>query len=779
MTVAMLSFAACAIAADESAEDPSPAVVATIPLDATQPPVAVPDDDATGIGEIVVTAQKREERLRDVPISIQAYGGEDLAARGIESTRQLERLVPSLQFAAIASFPLVFIRGLGTDNFVPSADPSIATYIDGIYVPNGAGAVQSLSHIRRVEVLKGPQGTLFGRNATGGAISVITDDPGAALEASASVELGRFNARTIEAGVSGPLTSWLSASLSGETQRAAPYYSNLYYEVPEEQLDALRLKLALRPSEHLLLALSGYRSEQAGLFQMIYQNVEPSALGTAFGMQPQRDDFVGEVDFPGIAEATQEVLSGVATWNLPSVDLKVLASDQRHDAQGQIDFDGSPVPAAGLSTESAFTDLQTLELQLLSTDQTWGAQRLTWVAGLYALRSSAGLDPAVVRSSPGFTSGVLAMSGDPAVTQLGDNLEALFGAFGLGATPLGDGGLSLIGRGVLDTRSYSAYVQGTIHFTEWLDLTLGGRVQREKRFLSKAQTDLSDFSGEGGTTVLPFDLQQARASNFAPKAVLSLKPSDGAMVFLSYSVAYKSGTYNVVNTYLPPNYLVPEKVYSFEVGTKLEWLDGAVRLDAAVFDSHIRNLQSGFTSLLSGGIVQFFSVPRARTRGAETNLSWVPMPQSNPGLSLAANAAYVDAIYQEFPNGPGFDDTTGVYSGDFDHSGNRLTYTPRRSANLSVVQALQTARGRWEIAADESWTDKVFSNAQNSQAHGAYALFNARIGYTYTPWGATLTVFGQNLFDRRHHVLVGQNDFGRLKTLAAPREVGIRLSWVF
>lgn len=725
-----LSLATAARAAEpaptESAEH---AGLDSIALDRSLAPVQsepAPAPAAEGpMAEIVVTAQKREERAQDVPISIQAYAGEDLAVRGIDSTRQLDQLVPSLQFAAIAAFPLVFIRGLGTDNFVPSADPSIATYIDGIYVPNGAGAVQSLSQVARVEVLKGPQGALFGRNATGGAINVVTADPGREWTGSVELEAARFDARSVEAAVSGPLGDSFALSLSGQTQRSDPYYSALSYDVPEQQLDAVRAKLVATPREHLQLALAGYYAEQAGQFQMIYQNVQPSLLGTALGIQAERDDFVGEVDLPGIAQGRQRIVSATADWQRSGADLRLLASDQQHEAKGQIDFDGSSVPSAGLSTDNAFIDLQTVELQLLSNANSWAAEHLSWVAGLYALCSSAGFDPVVVRNAPGLVSGVLAQPGDPVLGAFGAQLEDIFNAFGLSQTPLGDGGVSLVGRGVLDTRSYSAYVNATAFLGERFEFTLGGRAQHERRFLTQAQTELADFSGEGSTTVLPFELQSARETNFAPRVVLAYKPTPRAMLYASYAVAYKSGTYNVVNTYVPPNYLQPEKVDSIELGTKLDALDGALRVDAALFHSRIRDLQSGFTSLLSGGIVQFFSVPRARTRGAEANLSWVPMPVRNPGLSLSLNGAYIDAIYQEFPDGPGFDPVTGLYAGDYDHSGNRLTYTPRWSGNAAMLQTLCVASGHWDLGVQVSSTAKIYANAQNAQTHGSYNLLGA------------------------------------------------------
>lgn len=747
-------------------------------LPAEQTTVAVQNGNSVQLDEIVVTAQKRSENIQDVPISIQAFRGGALAASGITNTRDLDQLVPSLQFASIASFPLIFIRGLGSDNFVPSADPSIATYIDGIYVVNGAATVQSLANIERVEVLKGPQGTLFGRNATGGAISVTTIEPGSDVEGSLDGQLGNFDARSIKGSVSGPITSWLSASLSGEDSFKDAYYTAINFKTQPDRLGAARLKFFLHPTKNLSLSLTGFHSGQSGLFFNIYNNIDPSLLGKALFIQPQEDNYVGKTDFPASTNATQDIGYGILNWKLPWFDIKLLGSDQRQTADGNLDYDGSPIPLAALTTSNVFSKLQTGELQLLSNDSSWGAQKFKWISGLYYLRSTAGIS-GYIRLAPGLVSGLLALPQQPVLTQLGQRLGDIFGAFGLQQTPLGDGGLSLLVRGALGTESYSAYAQGTYAFTDWADLTLGGRIQHERRFLTEAETDLSDFSGTGAITLLPFKLQSTSASNFAPKAVLSLRPFRHALVYLSYSVAYKSGTYNIVNVYKPPNYIVPERVSSFEFGTKLVLAKGLLRLNAAVFDSEIRNLQSGFTSFLSGGVVQFFSVPHARSRGAEINLGVVPLPTLDRGLALDFNAAYIDAIYTDFPNGPGYQEGTGLYSGNMNHSGNHLTHTPKISGNIGVVQTLYSANGRYELAIADHYNSSIFSTAQNTTKQSAYAVLNARMAYLHTPWNLKITLFCENLLDRRFHSLVGPTDFGVESTLAPPREYGVQVNWEY
>ncbi|MGQ0622881.1 MAG: TonB-dependent receptor [Panacagrimonas sp.] len=751
--------------------DPLPEINAVTPVE--------PAHAAVRVDEIIVTAQKREENIQNVPISIQAFSGESLTARGIESTRELVTAVPSLLFSSVATLSIVFIRGLGTDNIVPSVDPSIATYIDGIYTPNGAATFNSLANVERVEVLKGPQGTLFGRNATGGAISVVTAEPGDEFTGSLQCQFGNFDARSLRGSVSGPLTSWLTASLSGETSRKDAHYSDLFYETPPDRLDAVRFKLHFHPTDRLSLSLSGYRSKQSGLFFSILKNVDPSPLGRVLGVRPQDDDYIGENDFPAQSYADQKLLYGHLTWRLPWFDLKLLGSDQTLDTHGDLDFDASPVPFAAVSSDHSFTDLQTAELQVLSNPDTGVSDRFEWVAGLYYLRSSGGSDPAYLRLAPGLIPGLGSAAQLPAAVQLGDRLADLFDAFGLESTPLGDGGLTVALRGILDTASRAAYVQGTYAFTDWLDLTLGGRAQRETRTLGTSRTELSNFSGEGVLAFLSYEAQRVHLSNFSPKAVLGLHPFENALVYLSYAVAYKSGTYNLYPLTRPPDYLASEKVSAYELGAKLEFLDGLLRFDGALFDNDIRNLQSGFIGLLTGGLVQFVSVPRARSRGVEIGMSWVPLPGWNPGLQMATNAAYIDATYRDFPNGPGFSESTGLYAPRLDHGSNRLIYTPRFSGTLGAVQRINTARGILEAAVEQYYNTGFFTDPQNSVEEHPFAILNARLGYRHAPSNLEVTLFGQNLLDRRYHAVTGRTDLGEAKSLAAPREYGVRLNWAF
>jgi len=214
------------------------------------------------VEEIVVTAQKREENIQDVPVAVAAFSGEQLSVLGVEDTKDLAIVTPGLQFSELAGFTLIYLRGTGTDSFLPYSDPSVATYVDGLYIPAQQGLVTSFGGVERVEVLKGPQGTLFGRNSTGGAINVVTKAPNGELEVSGQGELGTMGTRKAQAYVSFPILDSLAGSISGIYNHVDAYYKLVTDDlgpgdsppegpIRDEESKGLRAKLHWQPSESL------------------------------------------------------------------------------------------------------------------------------------------------------------------------------------------------------------------------------------------------------------------------------------------------------------------------------------------------------------------------------------------------------------------------------------------------------------------------------------------------------------------------------------------------
>jgi iron complex outermembrane receptor protein len=281
--------------------------------------------------EVAVTAQKREESIQDVPISIQAFSGEKLDAMGIEEPKALQLVTPGLQYNVFAGYSLIYIRGVGTDAFIPSADASVATYIDNIYYPFAHSLASALGEIKRVEVLKGPQGTLFGRNSTGGAINIITKSPSSeSFYASATTTLGRYDKENYRAFVNFPLMENMAVSLSGLSYREEQYYS-LAQSSPrntlqDETSDGYSVKFSWTPGDFSLnLGYSYVNAKGEQSMWLPAQDIKP--LGEALGVQAENKYQLGQ-DAETYVDSDAEVLTSDLQHSTSFFDLRFIAGKQ-------------------------------------------------------------------------------------------------------------------------------------------------------------------------------------------------------------------------------------------------------------------------------------------------------------------------------------------------------------------------------------------------------------------------------------------------------------------
>ena len=739
----------------------APETVPTVPVSATQDP---PETDEAArssksrvIEQIVVTAQKREERLQDVPISISAFSPEALAAQGVENTEELVNVIPGMTNTEAFGYNFTYIRGIGTDAFVPSVDPSVPTYVDGIFVPTSQGFITDFGGIERVEVLKGPQGTLFGRNTVGGAISIVTRAPGDEYAASLTADVGNYNTRNIKGYISGPITDWLSASLDFFQKRKDSQYKGVYFDAIPAKNTAGRARVLLRPLDDLKIDLTYYRSKQSAT-GLVSKNTQPSALFDAAlttydfatpGQDTLADDYTAYGTIPPLIRGHMWVKSGTVTWELPWFDVKAIGSDQYViSPYTAYDFDGTELPITSFQGDDQFTDAQTGELQLISRPDGILGEWFDWVIGGYYVKTKAGYGGVDLYAGP----------------QVGEHPHLV----------------SIIG-----VESISAYSQVTWHATDWLDLTAGARYQNEERKMLESTTGVAQgMPGERPTNYVPaifWPLDSDKTTNLSPKLVVSVKPRDGLMIYASRTEGFKSGTFNLVNIYLPPSYVEPEEIITYEVGVKSDFFDGNLRLNGAIFDNRIKNKQVGTVSLLAGGAVALSNADKARIKGVEFDVVTSPMPSLDPGLAVTLNASYLDAYYPSYTNGQGYNDI-GVFTNNADYTGNRIERTPRWSGSIGLTQAIDVlTNGQVEANINARYQSKIYYSAanNNSFSEAAYTLVNAQLGYIYLPWRLRATFYGNNIFDKRYHASLDITDYGVMSTLAYKRQYGFTLNWDF
>ncbi len=778
----------------QSSSGSSPDLVDTIPVGAPdQPKDTVRRSSSRLVEEIIVTAQKREENLQEVPIAIMAFSPAKLDAFGIQSAQDLERITPGLTVTNAAGFNVAYLRGVGTDAFLPGADPSVPFYVDGVALLGAQGTSDTLGRVERVEVLKGPQGTLFGRNATGGAISIVTPEPSGEFFGDLKVEFAQYNARNIQGFVNVPFGERFAASLSLFSSERDNYYINEVGPLLDSYSRGGRAKLRWDVSEDLSLTLAGSYMEGSNNAGLVFEMTRPARLvGAVLPRDPQADR---RVRLDSLSGATNEstLFSLVGEWRAPWLDFKLILSDQNLEAPiSGADFDKGPLPIVNIVSVKQLSKQRTAELQLLSNDDTSFSDRLQWVAGLYYLESSGGFDPIAFDVLPDFLNTLPI----PAGGVLSNTLNNLLGLLNL---PSLGNGVRLTTYGVLVSESLSAYAQGTWNFTETLDLTLGLRYQMEERNLLGSRTSLPQPNGNE-IVLIPIvgnsiDLPQLEARQLSPRVALQWRPFDpSTQIYTSWSRAFKSPTYNTVNLLGellgPIEPVKEEQVDSYELGVKTDLFDNSLRLNAAAFYTRQKDLLTGFVAVLSGGVVSYDNAGNAEILGAEADFLWSPMPERNPGLVITGAVSWLDTEYTSYPDGRGYDEATGLAFGPGllpllparDLTGNRIVRTPEWTYTAGVNQRIEIGSGSaLEFGADVYYNSGFYFLPQNSELYkrDAYHLFNARISYFYEPWNLQLTAYGQNITDTVYNEVVFVDDFGLNQVLNDPRVFGLRVNWTF
>lgn len=745
------------------------------------------------VEEIVVTAQKREENVQDVPIAIAAFSAEKLDALGVQTIQQMEKVTPGFTVTSAAGFNVAYLRGVGTDAFLPGADPSVPFYLDGVNLLSVQGSADTLGFIERVEVLKGPQGTLFGRNATGGAVNVITADPHDEFAGTLKVELAQYNERNILASVNLPIFDTLALSLSGFNSERDNYYVNDAGPIIDVYSRGGRAKARWDITDSLSLTGAATLQKASNNSGLSFENTRVAPVLCPLGVcvlpqDPAADRQISADSLNG-ARYQSELYALTLEWNLPWSQIKVIGSDQILDAPFvQADFDKSALPIVNIQSIQQIAKQQTLEVQILSNEGSPWADDLQWVAGLYYLDSSGGFDPIAFDVLPN----ALQTLGIPLGGPLSNILNGVLTSLGIQGL-FDDDGIRLHTYGVLASESYSAYAQGTWFATETFDVTLGLRYQTEKRDLVGSRTTLPNANGNE-LVLIQSSVPQLDAKQLSPRVALQWRPfGDFSQIYASWSRAYKSPTYNTVNLLGgllgPIEPVEEEQVDSYELGFKSDLFGGALRLNGAVFFTEQKNLLTGFVAVTSGGVVTYDNAGNAEIFGVEADVIWTPMPELNPGLALTAAASYLDTEYTSYPEGKGYDEATGLAFGPGllpalparDLTGNRIVRTPEWTYTIGANQSLPIGENTIEIGFDLYHNSGFYFLPQNSDlyARESYHLWTARVSYFYTPWNLQLTAYGANLADETYNEVVFVDDFGRNQVLNDPRVYGLRVNWSF
>ncbi|MCW3834682.1 TonB-dependent receptor [Sphingomonas canadensis] len=708
------------------------ALYAGIALCAAAPAHAQQEDGDVAPGEIVVTAERRETRLLDTPISVTAFTAENLADRDVSRIEDLGGYIPGVFVEERAlRTQSIAIRGLSADLNNPGLDQSVGLYVDGVYLGRATPGNASLFDLERIEVLRGPQGALYGKNTIAGAINYVTRLPDEELRGRIEAGYGNYDAWRLRAMISGPLAEGVSAGIAGSVDKRDGYVTNLATGVRQDDLDSLALRGTLRfqPNADLDIILRGDVSRDrtnSGSSDVLSNG---AFTGSPLADASPTDRTVTQ-DVDPVQDRDVWGMSAEIRWKLGGGTLTAISALRGFTWHNFADND---YVALDMLSSGIDEDQQQFSQEIRYGGTAGG---LTYMAGVYYFRQT--LDTA--------------------------STSTVGPALGIYPAPVNG-----VITGDVTTDSYAAFFHGDYAFTDQLSLTAGLRYTYEKKKLVHSQT--GDPLGILLGTYPQRTLKRSE-DDFSPSASLNYKPGKDVLIYASYSRGFKSGGFNVFSV-SPTNdaRYAPEHVDSYEIGVKAGFLDGNGRISVDVFRMDYSNLQVN-QLITVAGVPRFTTsnAASARSRGLEAELALVPAP----GLELTATYTYLDADFIDFRN---------ATSGGADYTGNVLALAPRHSGSFAA-QYVAPVSGSLELFArgEMSVRSRVFFEPDNSYSQGSVALFNARLGIRDEKAGWGIYGWARNIGDREY--VINRSDGAIvpgqvIQTLGAPRTYGVEVSFDF
>lgn len=692
---------------------------------------------ATALDEIVVTAQKRSENLQDVPVSVTALTADQLKDQRVGDVLALSGLSPGLQIKTDdnAANPRIFIRGIGVNDFNPSTASAVGVYVDGVYVASPLAQMAGFYDLQQVEVLRGPQGTLYGRNTTGGAINVTTRKPSDTPEGDLAVDYGRFNSLNVQGGFGGPIADTLAFRIAGLYDKSDGYTLNRLTGNKGNDADRKAVRGALRwtPDDKLTVDVSASYSKSSGGSILTYnrslvaQTAEAASTADpdpTFGYifckpayytsgqctnvagyaNTSSNKYEGDYRFEGKDIVKLFGATSAVSYDFGGVTLYSITGYQRAKRDDYEETDANPISIFD-ARYVAEQDTTSQELRLQSN----GATALRWVAGVYAARDNLDND------SHYNVLEVLRVP-DPVNNPTGMDPANSVGVFGW---PLHQ-----------KTTSYAAFGQVDYDLTPKLTLTGGLRWSQDKKTFHY----VSDVD-YGLLTLFEYDNQKT-FSSISGRVGLRYAISDDANVYATYNRGTKSGGFFSGQTTDPAD-LGPyrdETVNAYEVGAKSEFLDRRLRVNVSAFYYDYKDLQV-YTVIQRNGLpVQLFTnASKARVYGGEAEIEARPMT----GLSLTLGASLLNAEYKDFQS-----------LGD-DYSGNTLPSAPKASLNGAARYEHPVGAGKLISQLDFTYRGKVYYDTANTErlSDKARAYVNGQLGWAFADGRYELGVWGKNLAD--------------------------------
>ena len=706
------------------------------------------------IEEIVVTAQKREQRLQDTPIAITAFSAQTIVDGQIDGVRKISQLTPSLVFNQSGNAANTYLRGVGQDISTIQGEPGVALFVNGVYQGVNISQVAAYHDLERIEVLRGPQGTLYGRNSSGGNINITTKKPDFSSQFEGSLLVGDDSrVKAALAGQGTMVEDRLAVRANIVSDSADGRRKNLFdgKDVEERDLMSGAVSLLWTPSEEVeVLLRADYSRTDDDTPRWDYQEEVPgSGLSPPIfgGTAPKGADEINN-DTATEHFSVYKGISADITWQLGDIQVKSITAYRESEYEATVDFDGSDVPFV-IAEQNMPSEQFSQEINISGTALDG---RLDWITGVYYFDQD------------------MSVIGGFALPVLQGILE---GAFGLPPGGFADPGLNpfysdrisgdgapfpfLDFRSIQSVESYAAFVQGTYSINDSLRLTGGVRYTNDKK--TNVWSVVSNIQPNGCE-----GLKISESWNEPTwKLGADYNLRDDSMVYASVSRGFKSGGYN---DGVCGNVYDPEIIDAYEVGLKTTLADGRVQLNVAAFFYDYEDFQARLT-IQNASIVK--NAAKTEIKGLEIEVRAIPVA----GLTLTGAVSFVDGKYKDFlTENPMFQNRLE------DASGNQTLRTPDVSVNASVQYAFNTGIGDIRLRYEINYKDDYFTTVFNDPfaQMDAHTVQNVRV--FWDGGGAwQLSAFVENLGDEEYleQQLIAPTIGGVEGMWGPPRTAGIQV----
>jgi len=749
---------------DGATAEPAEAYTSTIAL--PEPERAAPASPRRGrvVEEIVVTAQKTEQTLQEVPVAVSVVSGDTLRDSGVFGAEGIENLVPNLELDTDAQAPSIGVRGFSTDSYNVGLEPSVGIIVDDISLGRTEFIPDGLFDISRVEVLRGPQGTLFGKNTIAGVLIFGTGVPEPERSGSMLLTGGQDEQQRMEVVVNQPLSDDLLSRFSAMSWKNGGEVRNHFLDRNELAFDqyGARLKASYDVNDRLQLRVGGQVSDMFTNYPnwQLY-DVDPDALEYAQSKDPTTEDnpynFRTTFDLPGFVDHTSGLLHAAADYQLTeNHDLVGIYGRATLENRIRMDFDVSAADLANVNAHYLY-EQDSLELRASGGFSVLGMDA-EYVGGLFAFGSdmSIGVDVALGSDIVEFalTPAGIAALGGPDGLPTGLLTELL----PVPQVDLQDGLFQFFDQ---QSQSLAAFGQVTLSVTDRLGVVLGLRVGKEDKDAVLSVTS----RGPGFTALVvgandPPDTDfreplQRRETEVSPKVGLQFELNDAISTYASWTRGYKGGGFNAVSFNSENLVFEPERGDSFELGAKMRLLDESLALNTTLYHTTVSNMQ---VVNFNGVSFDVFNAAESRLQGFEADATWYTPWE---WLSINGALAIARAEYVSYPEGPqtaeqsencGPTDAQDSENCTQDLTGKTLPKAPDITASLSPTVTLPLGADMGVIlGADISYRGEQYLtlDLDEHSYQKPQTLVGARIsvGPQDESWG--LTFRGSNLTDER------------------------------